>query len=132
MLKKTRLGHSVFGKGCIVFPLRNPENKIVSFYFREVNPNKKNKHYYLKDRQGLYPKYPKQDTKKLILTECIIDAVSLAQHIKDYEILANYGTEGSREQLKAIQNLPLLEELIIFFDGDSSGQRGAEKNSNLP
>ncbi|MCH4828216.1 hypothetical protein [Flavobacterium columnare] len=32
-----------------------------------------------KDRQGIYPNYPNVNTKKLILTESIIDAASLLQ-----------------------------------------------------
>ncbi|CAA0202468.1 toprim domain-containing protein [Tenacibaculum maritimum] len=127
LLKKTNSGYMVFGKGCLVFPLKNKKGQVVSFYFRETNESKKNKHYYLKNRQGLYPKYPSSTTKKLILTESIIDAISLQEHIKDYEILANYGTEGSKEQLEAINQLEFLEEIIIFFDGDTPGKQGAEK-----
>lgn len=128
LLKKINSGYSVFGKGCLVFPLRNEKNQIVSFYFREIDSTKPNKHYYLKNRQGLYPNYPTVETKSIIITESIIDAVSLKQSISnDFTILANYGTEGGKEQTEAIEKLQELQEIIIFFDGDEAGKKGAEK-----
>jgi DNA primase len=75
--------YQVFGKNCVVFPLKNADNEIVSFYFRSiltptlskgegVSPPLEGlggKHFYLKNRQGIYPNYPNVNTKKLILTE---------------------------------------------------------------
>ncbi len=123
--------YTVFGKGCLVFPLKNEKNQIVSFYFREIDNNKSNKHYYLKNRQGLYPNYPPAETKTIIITECIIDSISLKQSVSnDFTILANYGTEGGKEQTEAIEKLQELQEIIIFFDGDEAGKKGAEKLAN--
>jgi len=134
---KSRTGdiaYTVFGKLGIVFPLRNQENKIVSLYFRSTKNNKTQKHFYLKNRQGLYPKYPNPQSKKIILTESIIDAASLLQQpeIKEnYEVLALYGTNGlSDEHLKAIKELKQLQEIILFFDGDAAGEKAAEKYAN--
>ena len=134
LLKKFNNGHNVFGKGCLVFPLRNEKNQIVSFYFREIDPDvksgqvntKSNKHYYLKNRQGLYPSYPPAETKSIIITESIIDAVSLKQNLSnEYFVMANYGTEGGKEQTEAIEKLENLQEITIFFDGDEAGKKGA-------
>lgn len=130
LLKKVNSGYSVFGKGCVVFPLKNKQNQIVSFYFRETDTKKTNQHYYLKNRQGLYPSYPKRETQSLILTESIIDAETLLQTPEinqNYEVLACYGTEGIKEQLEAIKELEELKETVIFFDGDKPGKEGAEK-----
>jgi DNA primase len=71
--------YGCFGKFGICFALRNKENKVTGMYFRSTLNDDKMKHYYLKDRQGLYPNYPKPETKKLILTEAIIDAGTLLQ-----------------------------------------------------
>lgn len=68
-----------FANKSIVFPLKNKENQIVSYYFRSIYNNDNAKHFYLKNRQGLYPNYPHPDTRKLILTEAIIDCASLLQ-----------------------------------------------------
>jgi len=118
--------YSIFGNKSLVFPLKNKENEIVSLYFRSILDSKNSKHYYLKDRQGLYPNYPKSDTKQLILTESIIDAASLLQ-IKEiaenYSVLACFGTNGLNQEIqKAIKELTQLEEVIFFFDNDSAGQ----------
>lgn len=124
-----------FGNRGIVFPLKNKENEIVSFYFRSTIDNKNAKHYYLKNRSGLYPNYPNPDTKKLILTEAIIDAASLLQieAIKsNYSILACYGTNGLTEEiLNAIKPLRQLEEIIFFFDGDKAGNESITKYAEL-
>jgi DNA primase len=71
--------YTIFGKYSLVFPLKNQENQIVSFYFRSILDKQDAKHFYLKNRSGLYPNYPKPTTKKLILTESIIDCASLLQ-----------------------------------------------------
>lgn len=78
--KQSRTGEKAyqpFGKGGICFALKNRGGKITGLYFRSVTDNKKSRHFYLKDRQGLYPNYPKPETLKLILTEAIVDAATL-------------------------------------------------------
>lgn len=120
-----------FGNRCIVFPLRNRENEIVSFYFRSTINDKESKHFYLKNRKGLYPNYPEPNTQKLILTESIIDAASLLQInniAENYSLLACYGTNGlTEEHRQAIKELTQLEEIIFFFDNDSAGKEAVQK-----
>jgi DNA primase len=87
LIKKANSGNTAFGKGCLVFPLKNKDNQITGLYFRETDDKKPNHHYYLQNRQGLYPGYPfvrrslgeggKPEATKLILTESIIDAATL-------------------------------------------------------
>ena len=122
---------------CIIFPLRNQQNRIVSFYGRSIINNDTAKHYYLVNRKGLYPYYPKADTSKLILTEAIIDAATLIMYndklLMNNEkpaILSLYGTNGlTEEHQKAIKNLDQLKEIILFFDGDQAGREAIKKNS---
>lgn len=123
--------YGVFGKWCICFALKDKENEVTGLYFRSTLDNKESKHFYLKNRKGLYPNYPDKNTKKLILTESIIDAASLLQ-IKEiankYSILACFGTNGLNEEIqKAIKELTLLEEIIFFFDNDSAGKEAVQK-----
>lgn len=132
--KKGRTGepaYQPFGKGGICFALKNREGKITGLYFRSTTDSKKSKHFYLKDRQGLYPNYPTPETKKLILTEAIVDAATLLQQeeiTKGFEILSLYGTNGlTDEHLAAIKNLKDLEEVVFWFDGDEAGNKAAEK-----
>ncbi len=125
-------GHSVWAKDCIIFPLKDNKEKITSLYGRAITETT-NKHFYLTNRSGLYPNYPSQQTKKLILTECIIDAASLLQieAIKnDYETLSLYGTNGlTDEHQQAILSLQELEEIILMLDNDEAGAAATVKHS---
>ena len=127
---KTETCYSVWAKNCIIFSLRNKQNQVVSLYGRSIYDNTENKHFYMKDRQGLYPHYPKPETKTLIIPECIIDTATLLQIpeiTSNYELLSSYGTNGlTAEHKDAIKELKELEEIIIFFDGDEAGRTGAE------
>lgn len=124
-------GYNIWGKISIVFPLKNKHGQIVSLYARSVQENKSNKHYYLKDSEGLYPSYPVYNTQQLIITEAIIDAATLLQHLEvrqDYTILSAYGTNRlTEEHIKAIQELKELKEIIFFFDGDEAGKKAVAK-----
>jgi len=123
--------YTAFAKDCIIFPLKDKTGNIASLYGRGITNNDKAKHYYLKDRQGLYPGYPHSNTTKLILTEAIIDAATLLQVpeiTKIYSILACYGTNGlGIEHLQAIHGLEKLEEITFFFDGDKAGAEAIKK-----
>lgn len=125
--------YGCFGKFGICFALRNKENKVTGMYFRSTLNDDKMKHYYLKDRQGLYPNYPKPETKKLILTEAIIDAGTLLQieNINtNYSILSCYGTNGlTNEHKEAIKELKELTEIIFAFDNDDAGNEAVNKYS---
>ena len=122
--------YSPFGKSCIVFALKNQQHQVTGLYFRSTIDNKNSRHFYLKDRQGLYPGYPEKGTKKLIFTESIIDAATLQQlEIKGYELLALYGTNGlTEEHRKAVQELQQLEEVILFLNGDEPGRKATTKH----
>jgi DNA primase len=127
-------------KECLVFALQNAEGHAVGIYGRSItsggsptfDKSTAGKHYYLPgSHQGLYPKYPEEATRKLILTEAVIDTATLYQDeaiTKDYGVLACYGTNGfTPEHEQAIKALQHLEEVILFFDGDEAGREGARK-----
>jgi hypothetical protein len=128
-------GYSIFANKCIAFPLKNKENKIVSLYFRSILNKENSKHFYLKNRSGIYPGYPSQETTKLILTEAIIDCASLLQikEIKDnYSLISCFGTNGLNDEiLQAIKELKNLEEIIFCFDNDNAGRKAVEKYSEI-
>jgi DNA primase len=124
--------YTPFAKDCIIFPLKNKQGEIVSIYGRSIINNNNAKHYYLKDRQGLYPNYPATETTKLILTEAIIDAATLLQIpeiTEKYQILSLFGTNGlTEEHQQAIKELKNLQEIIFFFDGDKAGTEAISKH----
>jgi DNA primase len=131
--------YGVFGKWGIVFALKNKENQVTGLYFRStlVPPlgAEGAKHFYLKNRAGIYPNYPKPTTKKLILTESIIDCASLLQIdevTNNYSVLACYGTNGLNEEIQnAIKELKQLEEIIFCFDNDEAGKEAVNKYGAL-
>jgi DNA primase len=126
-------GYSVWAKDCVIFPLRNREHKIVSLYGRSITNDTDQRHFYLRDREGLYPGYPKADTTRLLLVESIINAVSITQQHElsiQYELLALYGTNGlTDEHLTAILSLRQLQEIIFMLDGDEAGRAATAKHA---
>ena len=118
--------HSFFAH-CIVFPILNEKGEIVNLYGRCIDDTKESKHRYLPGKhQGIYPKYPKPETEFLIITECIIDAVTLLQMpeiTSKYEIISCYGTNNfTQDHQTAIRNLQALKEVTLFYDGDKAGR----------
>lgn len=126
-------GHAAWAKECIIFPLKSQDNKIISLYGRSITNDNDSRHFYLMNREGLYPGYPRLTTKQLIITESIIDAASLLEQeeIKNnYTILSLYGTNGlTEEHIKAIISLPQLTEIIFFLDADAAGEAATIKHA---
>jgi DNA primase/DNA-binding MarR family transcriptional regulator/energy-coupling factor transporter ATP-binding protein EcfA2 len=138
LLKKSGSGHRAFASGCVIFPLLDRDGRPVSFYGRSISDSSESRgdHYFLPGRSGLYPGYPPSPTKRLILTEAILDAASLrairskekASLPEGTQVLALYGTNGwTGEHTEAIQSLEELEEAVLFFDGDEAGEAAAEE-----
>ena len=122
-------GYQPFGRGCLLFLLRNKQGQLVSLYGRSI---KGAGHYYMPQRSGLYPHYLPQDTQRLILTESVIDAASILQMkkiSKQYQVLALYGTNGlTKEHQAHLQSLKKLQEIVIMLDGDEAGHKASEQH----
>jgi DNA primase len=123
-------------KNCIIFPLKNLPNEIVSIYGRSIDNNDKAKHYYSANRKGLYHN-TNQETTTLIITESIIDSATIQVHT-NFETLAMYGTNGyNQEHEELLKSLPNLKEIIFFLDGDEAGRKAIDNlkltiNNALP
>ena len=120
------LGLVNWGNSSVVYSLRNALGQVVSFYARGLAKG----HFYQSNRSGLYPCYPRKTAKKIVLTESIIDAHSLAhiQVFADYEVLALFGTNGlTKEHEKALLACKELEEVILMLDGDGAGEKASKK-----
>ena len=118
-------------KNCIIFPLKNKSGAISSLYGRSVSRTGNAKHFYTSDRKGLFPSYPPTGVRYLIITESIIDTITLQQHFSfssETTLLASYGTNGIiAEHFGAIKDLKQLQEITFYFDGDGAGDTAAEK-----
>jgi len=121
-------------KYCVVFFTKNEKGQVTDLYARSVIAKAEaetGKHFYLNGHhQGIYPNYPKPDTKKLILTECIIDCATLQQHEtigKEYGLIALFGVNGFTSEIEeSIKSLKELDEVILFFDGDKAGREAIQ------
>lgn len=114
-------------KNCVLFFTKNQKGQVIDLYGRSVIDGTENKHFYLNGHhQGIYPKYPDPGTKKLILTEAIIDCETLLQQselTEHYCMISLFGTNGFTSEIQqAIKDLQQLEEVILFFDGDNAGE----------
>lgn len=114
-------------KNCVLFFTKNEKGQVIDLYGRSIMDGTENRHFYLNGHhQGIYPKYPDPETKKLILTEAIIDCETLLQQTElteHYSMISLFGTNGFTAEIQqAIKDLPELEEVILFFDGDSAGE----------
>jgi DNA primase catalytic core len=129
-------------KNVVLFFTRNEKNQVIDIYGRSINsngtgkpaPNGSGRHFYLSgNHHGIYPGYPEPGTRKLILTECIIDCETLLQQesIKEeFSMMALFGTNGfTPEHAEAIKNLPELNEVVMFFDGDESGREAIKRTA---
>jgi DNA primase len=120
-----------FAKYCICFALRDRGNHITGLYFRSTENNTDQKHFYLKESIGIYPKYPSAETEKLIIAESVIDTASLLQIeaiTKHYSLLSAYGTNRLNDEMKtAISELKQLKEIIFAFDNDEAGGTATAK-----
>jgi len=114
-------------KNCVLFFTKNEKGQVIDLYGRSVIDGTENRHFYLNGHhQGIYPKYPEPGTKKLILTEAIIDCETLLQQselTQHYNFISLFGTNGFTTEIQeAIKGLQELEEVILFFDGDNAGE----------
>ena len=117
-------------KNCIIFPLKDKQNNIVSFYGRNIeSKGKDDRHFYTANRKGLYPNYPSAETETLIITESTIDAATI-QLYTTHKVLSLYGTNVLNEDhQEAIQEVKNLKEIIFFLNGDEAGREWTKKHS---
>jgi len=134
ILKRTNDTVSPVFKNVVLFFTKNEKGQVIDLYGRSINQNGAGKHFYLSgNHQGIYPGYPEPATRKLILTECIIDCETLRQQeaiISEFEVMSLFGVNGfTPEHAEAIRTLSELNEVILFFDGDQGGREAVVKIS---
>lgn len=119
-------------RNCVLFFTKNDKSQVIDIYGRSIKPNGEGKHFYLNGKhRGIYPGYTEPQTKRLILTEALIDCATLEQQeeiTSQYALLSLYGTNGLTPDISEnIKSLPELEEVILFFDGDKAGTDAVKK-----
>lgn len=114
-----------FLKGCIVFPLWNAAGAVVNLYGRRLIDSEVNHLYLPGPRQGLWNAQAARRSSSVLLTESVIDALSVVD-AGITETMPCYGVNGlSDEHLRHLVQSGV-QRVVLAFDGDDAGQRGME------
>jgi DNA primase len=114
-----------FFYNCVVFPLHAATGAIVGLYGRSIAEEGKVKHLYLPGpRQGLVNRQAVKRSQTILLTESVIDALTLYdQGFKN--VLPLYGVNGLTEDHLSLFTRRVKEAYLVF-DADDAGRKGAE------
>ena len=117
-------GHEVF-YNCVVFPLYNARGSIENLYGRNIDEDAGTTHLYLPGpRSGLVNRQAVKRSQTIILTESIIDALTLYdQGFKN--VIPIYGVNGLLDEHLSFFNRKV-KEVYLVFDADDAGRRAAE------
>jgi DNA primase catalytic core len=120
----TATGREFFG-GCVVFPLWNTEGAIVNLYGRRLKDGEVNHLYLPGPRQGLWNAQAARRSESVLLSESVIDALSVVDAGLS-EVMPCYGVHGMTDEHLhwLVQNG--VKRAVLAFDGDDAGRRGME------
>jgi DNA primase catalytic core len=118
-------GHERFA-GCAVFPVFDPDGRLVTIYGRYTKEGLK-RHVYLPDRStGLWNSVAVKTYPEIILVESVIDALSvmMAGH---RNVIAIQGTNGLNEADVALLKTNGVQTVTLLLDGDAAGRQATER-----
>jgi DNA primase len=105
--------------GCIVFPLALPEEGVVGLYGRHT---KRDQHLYLPGpRRGVFHWQALKGAAEVILTESVIDALTLYQ-AGLRNVAAIYGTQGFTADHDELLQRFRVKRVFLCLDNDEPGQ----------
>jgi DNA primase catalytic core len=111
---------------CLVFPILDESGNTISFYGRDVDDNSGFKHRYLKGpHRGVFNRKASKAYDEIILTECIIDALSLIETGLE-NVQAIYGANGFTDEHLEILKSDRVKTVILALDNDEAGKRASE------
>jgi hypothetical protein len=106
---------TVFGNYGIIFPLVNKNKQIVNLFALRFDLSKPSSSFL--NNLGIYPSFPSILTKKLYITNSIVDCASLIQS-KTLEnrdsVMSLHDGQILPQHIEAINMLPHLEEIILI------------------
>ncbi len=117
-------GHEVF-YNCVVFPLYSARGAIVNLYGRNIDDEAGATHLYLPgERSGLVNRQAVKRSQTIILTESIIDALTLYdQGFKN--VIPIYGVNGLLDEHLSLLHRKI-KSVYLVFDADAAGRRAVE------
>ena len=117
---------------CVIFPISDEDGNIVSFYGRNIEPfdtlrARRQSHLYLAGKhQGVFNGQVLKTNKTIILTESIIDCVSLIQ-LGINNAVPLYGTNGLTPDHVQLFRNHLTKEILLCLDNDESGRNASKR-----
>jgi len=120
-------GHEHFN-GCLVVPVFDEAGHVTEVYGRKITPNVNPPwHLYLPGpHRGVWNERGLVGQGEVILTEALIDAMTF--WCAGYRnVTAAYGVEGLTDDHLATFKRLAVRRVLIAFDRDDAGERGAEK-----
>jgi DNA primase len=118
-------GHEIF-YNCVVFPLYSSRGTIVNLYGRSIDDDGGGaRHLYLPGpRSGIVNRQAVKRSQSIILTESIIDALTLYdQGFKN--VVPIYGVNGLIDDHLSLFNRKIKETYLVF-DADEAGRKASE------
>jgi DNA primase catalytic core len=120
--------------GCVVFPVRDAQQRIITLYGRRAVPDlhaangaKEGHHYFLPGRPtGLWNAAACKSHAQIILVESILDALSV-QMTGAFNVAAIQGTQGLSEADAGLLAESGVQRVLLLLDGDEAGQTAAQK-----
>jgi DNA primase len=113
---------------CVVFPLFDDQGNVVNLYGRRLVDGEVNHLYLPGPKAGLWNYQVAKRSKSLLLTESVIDALTLIDRGL-HDVMPCYGVHGLTDELLAHLEKCDVNEVTLCFDGDDAGKRGMEKVS---
>jgi DNA primase catalytic core len=113
---------------CIVFPLFDDQGNVVNLYGRRITDGKVNHLYLPGSKVGLWNYQAAKRSASLLLTESIIDALTLVDRGL-HDVMPCYGVHGLTDDLLLHLEQCTIKDVTLCFDGDEAGQRGIDKVS---
>ena len=115
--------------GCATSPLYDLAGNPAGIYGRRIDAMDNGEsppHLYLPGpRHGLFNRQAAKANKEIILTEAVIDSLTLIS-AGIHNTIPCYGTNGLTADHLALLKLHKPDTVTIAFDGDESGRKGAE------
>lgn len=112
--------------GCVIFPLFDENKDCVGLYGRRIADGEPAHLYLPGPRRGVFNHQAAKRSKSVILTESIIDALTLYNAgFKD--VIPCYGVHGFTKDQFDLITRSQVKEVYICFDRDDAGKEGAAK-----
>ena len=112
--------------GSVVFPVFDENKDCVGLYGRKIADGDPAHLYLPGQRKGVFNHQAAKRSKSIILTESIIDALTLYNAgFKD--VIPCYGVNGLTEDHLSLFTRHQTKEIYICFDRDDAGEQGAER-----